>query len=193
MRRELETCGRSMRWYEWLVALLLLALAAGVRADVVYKCTDADGGIAYQTRMCAPGQHADSILIAPAPAYVPPPHYAIERRSNEARVREQPQSPRATPHETAYECHAADARVFYRLSGCPHSIAADAMASGRGLKSGRGGAKRNSGTTPVSARRISREEACRQIHRAGAIGRNGHEFDEAFSTYERDLGNDPCR
>jgi hypothetical protein len=181
-----------MRWYEWLAALLLLALAAGVRADSVYKCTDADGGIAYQSASCAPGQHTDSISIAPAPAYAPPPHYAIERRSN-ANVRQQPESRHAAPHETAYECRAADARVFYRLSGCPHSIAADAMASGREPNHGRGSAKRNGGTTQVSARRVSRDEACRQIHRAGAIGRKGHEFDETVSTYERDLGNDPCR
>jgi hypothetical protein len=195
MRRvEFESCGRSMRWYEWLAALLLLALAAGVRADPVYKCTDAGGGIAYQAVACAPGQRSSSIAIAPAPAYAPPPHYAIQRRSNDASVREKPESRRAPPRETAYECRASDARVFYRLSGCPHSIAADATASGRTANGGgRGGAKRNGGTTQVSARRISRDEACRQIHRAGAIGRNGHEFDETVSTYERDLGNDPCR
>jgi len=31
------------------------------------------------------------------------------------------------------------------------------------------------------------------MHRAGAISRAGHEHDEDVSTYDRNLGRDPCR
>jgi len=31
------------------------------------------------------------------------------------------------------------------------------------------------------------------MRRAGSSGRKGHEFDESISTYDRNLGNDPCK
>jgi len=34
---------------------------------------------------------------------------------------------------------------------------------------------------------------CRRLARAGSIGRAGHERDEIVSTYDRNLGRDPCR
>ena len=188
---EFQSCGRSMRWYEWLVALLLLVMFAGARAASVYKCTDAEGHVAYQHWGCAAQQQAGIIEILPAPAYAPSPHYTVAAHAGDENVRKQPSARRVTTQETAYECHASDGRTFYRLSACPHSIGADA--SGQNASHGKRGAKHGSGTTPVSSRRIAHEEACRQIHRAGAIGRNGHEFDEAVSTYEHDLGHDPCR
>jgi hypothetical protein len=45
----------------------------------------------------------------------------------------------------------------------------------------------------VSSSRIPRDEACREIHTAGSIGRAGHQHDENVSTYEHNLGRDPCR
>jgi len=40
---------------------------------------------------------------------------------------------------------------------------------------------------------VPRDEACQRIHSAGAIGRAGHQHDEDVSTYDRNLGRDPCR
>ena len=100
---------------------------------------------------------------------------------------------RAPQHasDTSYECRVSNGDVFYRHSPCPHSIAASndkRTSKGADKPSHDGGGKLS-----VSSHPVSRDEACAQLHRAGAIGRNGHEHDEAISTYERNLGHDPCR
>ena len=185
---EFEARGRSMRWYEWLLMLLLLGLAAGVRAESVYKCTDAYDGVAYQTQPCTAAQQQTMLAIAPTPAYAPSPQYAVEHSGKRA-PRRSTRVARAEPRQvTSYECRASDGEVFYRHGGCPRSIAATGSNS---RKRGRGRA--GGASVSVSARPIPRDEACVQMHRAGAIGRNGREHDEDVSTYERNLGNDPCR
>lgn len=186
---DFQARGRSMRWYEWVMMLLLLGLAAGVRAESVYKCTDAQGVIAYQARVCPAQQQETTIAIMPAPAHTASPDYAItknkpmqhayaERTSRQAVARSAPVS---------YECRVAGGQVFYRHSSCPHSVPKDA--GGNGKSRGRSGSQ----SLSVSAHAVAREEACTQMHRAGAIGRAGHQHDEDVSTYERNLGHDPCK
>jgi hypothetical protein len=58
---------------------------------------------------------------------------------------------------------------------------------------GKGAVRGGGATLHVSSQRIAREEACREIQRAGAAGRAGHEHDEVVSSYEHNLGRDPCR
>ena len=180
--------GRSMHWYEWLAGLLLLSLAFGVRAGSIYKCVDANGAVTFQDQICAALQAQSEVDIARAPAYAPPPKYAIDTRMQRASYREsRPQSRSA--HASAYECRASDGRVFYRLGACPRSLAAEGGGASHGKGRGRGG----SGTSvSVSGQPVPREEACMQMRRAGAIGRSGHEFDEHISTYDKNLGRDPC-
>jgi hypothetical protein len=189
-KTKFDAYGRSMRWYEWLAALLLLGLAAGVRAESVYKCTNAQGGVAYQAQPCSGSQHEARVSIDPAPTYTPPPQYAVERRSGNTSARRSTASRRPTGHEaTSYECRASDGEVFYRHGSCPHSITAkDDGARGRG----RGRGQTAKASISVSAHPIPRDEACTQMRRAGSIGRAGHEHDESISTYERNLGRDPC-
>jgi hypothetical protein len=191
---EFESCGRSMRWHEWLAGLLLLGLAAGVRAENVYKCVDAHGDVAYQASACTAPQAQSVIAIAPPPAHALSPHYVVEQ----PRAAPLTRTARATSrdrgsNETAFECRASDGRLFYRLGACPHSITADTTDVATKSRARNGGKSKSAGTTNVASRRIPREQACHEIHRAGAIGRDGHEFDEQVSTYERNLGRDPCK
>ncbi len=188
---DFEPSGRTLRWYEWLAFLLLFFLAAGVRAESVYKCTDAQGGVAYQTQACTSAQHEAVVEIAPAPAYAASPTYAVhddveERAARRGRSKAAPTSRNASASAQSYECRTADGQVFYRHASCPHSIAAQA-----GSASGRGHARAQS--VSVSGHRVGREEACTQMRRAGAVGRGGHEHDEDVSTYDKNLGRDPCR
>src|SRR5262249_37803960 len=111
---------RATRWYEWLLILLLLGLAGGVRAASVYKCTDGDG-VAYQSQPCAERQQASLIELAPAPAFSPSPQYAVERTSSEPPARATRGSRRET-EPMSYECRASDGQVFYRHAACPHSV-----------------------------------------------------------------------
>lgn len=183
--------GRSLRWYEWLLALALLALAAGVRAESAYRCDAADGAVTYQAEACGPGRSERRIAIDPRPSVVVAPDYAVAAPAKGA-AHEHAARTVARTHdgdERSYECRTSDGEVFYRHSGCPHSLPTPpASGNGHGTKSG--GAKTH---VAVSARAVPRSEACAAIHRAGAIGRNGHAHDEDVSTYERDLGRDPCK
>jgi len=185
---EWQAATRQARWYEWLLVLLLLGLAGGVRAATVYKCTDDGGGVAYQSLPCSAQQSEAVVPIAAAPAYARSPEYAIEH-TTQPRVRAA-YAARHEPQEMSFECRAADGQVFYRHASCPHSIACDASTMGSAShRTSRG----SGGSVPVSSSRIPRDEACRQIHAAGSIGRAGHQHDENVSTYEHNLGRDPCR
>jgi hypothetical protein len=175
--------GRSMRWYEWLAGLFLLGLAFGVRAGSVYKCVDAAGAVTFQDRSCAATQAQSEVEIDPAPAHAASPQYVVETHAQRTNYRES-HLPSRSEHGSAYECRASDGRVFYRLGACPRSLAAEGGAA-RGKSHG-------GNSVSVSGHTIPRDEACAQMRRAGSIGRGGHEFDEHISTYDKNLGRDPC-
>jgi len=176
---------RTLRLHEWLLLLVLMCLLGGVRAESLYRCTDAQGDVAYQQQPCAAAQETRVIPLEPARAPLPSPQYAVPREARQLTRDERVRARAEHRRDDAYECHTGDGRVFYRLAGCPRSVAAE---SGSASRRGRRG-----NSISVSSRPVSRSEACAQMHRAGAIGRSGHEFDETVSTYDRDLGRDPCR
>jgi hypothetical protein len=185
---EWQAATRQARWYEWLLVLLLLVLAGGVRAATVYKCTDADGGVAYQPLPCSTQQRESVVAIAAAPAYAKSPEYALERTAPASA--HAAHASRREPQAMSFECRASDGQVFYRHGSCPHSVAGDPSSTG---SASRRTSRSSGGTVTVSSSRIPRDEACRQIHAAGSIGRAGHQHDENVSTYEHNLGRDPCR
>ena len=192
---EWQPSGRTTRWYEWLAILLLLGLAGGVRAASVYKCTGMQGEVAYQSQPCAEHQQAKVIEIAPAPAYAPSPHYALEHDEAAPSTRTAARSRSSERRESApvsYECRAADGQLFYRHGSCPHSIPAGNAHSAKASAHGKGAGRGSGATVSVSAQRIAREDACHEIQRAGSAGRAGHEHDEVVSSYEHNLGRDPC-
>ena len=170
-------------------AAALCAASRAAHAEAVYKCRAPDGAVAYQDRACAGGAVESNVEIAPAPPAAPSPDYGRDtheaRRSAHATA-----APRAGARERrealSYECRAADGELFYRHDRCPGRITAD---SGSG-KRGRGGA---SSTYAVTSEALPRGEVCHRIAAAGSIGRAGHARDENVSTYDRNLGRDPCR
>jgi len=184
-----------MRWYEWLAALLLLFLVGGARAQPVYKCTDADGAVAYQDKACSAPQREQAVTMPPAPPPHASPQYALAPPPAAAPARDARGGSRrrrwADDEPMSFECRVSNGDVFYRHAACPKSIRASAPAAD---KAGRTHAASGSAAPlTVAARPIPRAEACAAIHRAGAIGRNGHEHDDTVSTYEHNLGRDPCR
>jgi hypothetical protein len=174
---------RTLKLHEWLALLALLFLCNGVRATTVYKCTDVDGGVSYQSTVCAPSQHATEIELAPVPAAAPSPHYALDP------IRAMPTHGRTlrsahSKAEMANECHTADGGVFYRLGKCPHSVAE---------KTDDHLGKTTSHSVSVSSHPVTRAMACSEMGRAGSAGRKGRDYDETISTYDRNLGKDPCK
>ena len=147
-KQDMDSSGRPLRWYEWLLLLLLMSLAAGVRAQAlfkvapVYKCTNTHGDIAFQDGPCATTKSEAVVDIAPAPAYAASPAYAIERRpQSTATARSRGESSPSREHDSSsvrfYECRATDGQVFYRHSPCPHSIASATTTWCCGSSSGR--------------------------------------------------------
>lgn len=189
-----DGAGRSMRWYEWLACLVLLLLAGGVRAGTVYRCIDSHGNMAFSDSSCAAGERAQKVDVAAAPTFSPSPQYALpgrDARESTPPLRRGSASAGRRQRETtavaarSYECRSVDGQVFYRHAACPHTIDAKSDGLGRGRA-----AKKK---VEVHAVRVSREEACAQMRRAGASGRSGHAHDEDVSSYEKNLGHDPCR
>jgi hypothetical protein len=173
----------TLKLHEWLTLLLLLLLCNGVRAATVYKCTDVDGAVAYQSTACASSQQASEIELVPVKPAAPSPQYALDP------VRAMPMRRRDvrlthTKAETAYECRTSGGNVFYRLGHCPHSIA-EKTSDSRDKNATHG--------STVTSHPVTRAMACSEMRRAGAAGRNGHEYDESISTYDHNLGNDPCK
>ena len=174
---------RTLKLHEWMAIFALLFLCNGVRATTVYKCTDADGGVSYQSAACTSAQHASEIELAPVRDAAPSPQYALDP------VRAMPMRGRTvrTAHaktEMASECRTGSGDVFYRLGKCPHSV---------NEKSEDRHGKSATHSTSVSSHPVTRATACSEMNRAGTAGRKGREYDETISTYDRNLGNDPCK
>lgn len=170
-----------------LLAVLCLALPiAGSAAPKVYRCAAGAGPAIYQDRPCADPARQRVIEFAPAPVADAP---LVDAARASPRPPSAPRTPKrkAMPRAevTSWECRAANGEVFYRHSRCPGSIPGNATGA-RGKRSGAGG-------VAVRAIELPRREACRRIRSGGASGRAGRARDETVSTYERNLGRDPCR
>ncbi|MDC8013905.1 DUF4124 domain-containing protein [Tahibacter soli] len=172
--------------------LLLLALSAAFdcAAAKAYKCTNEKGEIAYLQTPCPAGSEGGLFTFArePAVAAAAPAPETPKRKAPRAQRRMPTREPE--PALTSYECRVANGEVFYQHGPCPAAVVAVGSVK---RDRGRGRSATPAQMTAVSARMIPRQDACRRIHAASASGRAGHERDENVSTYEKNLGRDPCR
>lgn len=183
-----------------LIACVALCVCTRVaQAESVYKCRAADGAIAFQDRPCADARTGSVVEILPAPAPSPSPDYGrasrevVGRAHGASSARAGAKAPRGA---VSYACHASNGELFYRHGSCPMQITAhDGTGGGSHAPVGksRGRAGKTTQSVGVTAEALPRPEVCRKLASAGSIGRAGHEHDESVSTYERNLGRDPCR
>lgn len=171
-----------------LALLCALAPCAAGAAQKVYRCADAAGPASYQDRPCADPAHQRVIELATPPpasptaqATSPVPHAATAPRNSQRKAAPREAGPRAP--SMSWECRAANGELFYRHSACPATIPGKTQRGGRP----------ESVAVRVQAKPLPRRDACRRITAAGSIGRSGRERDETVTTYERNLGRDPCR
>ena len=165
-----------------LAAIALGAFAKHAHAESVFRCRGADGAVAFQDRPCADANAQSTVEIAPAPPVQPSPDYGVAN-VREPRIARARSSARAPREAVSFACHAANGETFYRHGSCPKQIAI----AGSGA---RGAASKS---VAVTAEAMPRADVCRELSRGGAIGRAGHARDESISSYERNLGRDPCR
>ena len=171
-------------------ALLLIActvVADIARAAPIYRCRQPDATLAFQDRPCVDAQQQREIELPPAPAAQPSPDYGIAKK---AAANSMFAHSRRTPthaEPVSWECRAAGGEVFYQHTHCPATIThTDAHPRGRGRTSAKT-------TLAVTSTPLPRAEACRRMQGGGAAGRSLRDHDQAVSTYERNLGRDPCR
>ena len=172
-----------------ILCAALFGFAHVAHADSVYKCRSTDDLIAFQDHPCLGTQSESRVEMQPAPPVSASPDYGRAPREEDApRTRGVPKirgqsADRREP--MSYECRAVNGDVFYRHGACPKQIT-DAGASTKG--------RTRSGSTAqtfaVSGQALPRSEACRRM---ASTGRSGHERDDHVSTYDRNLGRDPCR
>lgn len=174
-------------------ALMMCAASLGfahlAHAGSVYKCRSADDLIAFQDHPCSGTQAESRVELQPAPPVSASPDYGLaSREEGAARTHGLPKvrgQSRDLREPMSYECRAADGEVFYRHGACPKQIG-----NGGANAKGRSRSGDTAQTFAVSGQALPRSEACRRM--AGA-GRSGHERDDHVSTYDRNLGRDPCR
>lgn len=180
--------------YRFAMLCAVLLPAATSFAASVYKCTDAEGHIAYQAVPCA--AHLSSRVMTlrapPAAAAAPPVSDSAPSARPSRPARPKPRRPREATATSApsWQCRISNGEVFYQHSPCPDRVTASAELRDAATRGRRRGAP---AALAVSARPLTREEACRLIHAPSASDRAGHERDEDVGTYERNLGRDPCR
>lgn len=185
-----------------LLALMLLMIAVAAHAASVYRCVDAHGHLSYRDTPCVMQVRQRKLDLQPQPLIGAPGEHTA-RAAKAARHRDtkssRKRSTRRAPAKPkmSWECRAADGEVFYRHTHCPGSIPGDGVVrwqDGGDPPSGkRSRHRRNAwGAVPVHGKKITRAEACRRIHSAGAAGRDGHARDETVSTYDHLMGRDPC-
>ncbi len=188
-----------------LVAALIAASACGnVTAKRLYRC-DSGNSASYQDSPCAkpesqkvvghivveevPAEHASSwVSQAPAaPAASPPGSRQMPHQSSNpaALVREEPQS---------FRCVASNGAVFYRHDRCPSTVDHKTFHSAHYDRSTGNQVVTSTPTySTVTTEKVSRKEACREMGTIANRSRRDRNRDGAASTYERNLGRDPCR
>lgn len=185
-----------------LSALLLVTIATCAHAASVYRCVDPHGHLTFQDTPCAEQARQRKLDLQPQPLIGAPGEHAARvaatthHREAVTRSRKKPRhGARANP-VTSWECRAADGEVFYRHTHCPGSVSGDGTVRRGYAEKVSGSRTRNRqgawGRVPVHGEKITRAEACRRIHSAGAAGRDGHARDETVSTYDHLMGRDPC-
>ncbi len=178
-----------------ILVIVCLVLNPVASAQKVYKCVDSENHIAFQQTPCQPDQRESEVAIKPPPAPPPPPpsitepsrHRAISARDR-AEVLKWAASvapPAAAqvqskPVVQSYECTTVAGEVFYTHSPCPEWVV-DGSFGFRGA---------SPHVSSVTGKPISRVLACKKM-RSGA--RFASRLDQQTSTYDRNLGRDPCK
>jgi hypothetical protein len=193
---------RSNAWLTGLAwALSMWGIASCAHAASIYKCVGANCSLSFRDTPCAMHARQMKMDLPGLPLIDPgaPRHRVPARgRAPSTHARKGHSRARARPRTQpiSWECRADDGEVFYRHTHCPGSVQGDGVVRsrhGERTASGRARSRHDAwGHVRVHGRKISRAEACRRIHSAGAAVRDGHARDETVSTYDHLMGRDPC-
>lgn len=173
--------------------------AAGWAQTRVLKCVAADGSVSYVDARSCPGDATGEVQqlrehevtltreeIARAKSiertYRPPTAAEVEQRKRLAQLLAGAPEPDANASAGASSRRAAmsyrctlGSMTWYQHHPCKPPPELESQTQGG-----------------VEQEEISRDEACREIHRPGAILRRGSDMDERTDSYDRSKGKDKC-
>ena len=195
---------QRMKHFSLIAVVTAYFVCGTVNAQTVFKCVDAHGNVSYQGKPCPlaatqtqmelSGENAK--LAAPnaaapkgtrAAAQTPADSSAPVPPAGSATAATAADSPSSNAAAESWQCTASDGEVFYRHDACPGTITTTIT-----QVCGKRGCFDQTNIAQVSAKAIPREEACSQINARMVSDRAGHQHDQTVSTYEHDLGHDPC-
>jgi hypothetical protein len=180
-----------------LVTLLFLFSLDCYAGEVVYRCVPATGGATvYQSTPCGKNSEVVKIrkedqarlllramereaLVSPVSSFIP---VQTPRQPDP-----QSQSAISTSPAPSFKCLTADGKVFYRHDACPAAspvVVVTDVQTRRGIRQ-----VKTVDYVPVSSAPVSQEEACREIRKTSRSSK----MDQKYSSYDRNLGRDPCR
>jgi hypothetical protein len=95
----------------------------------------------------------------------------------------------------SYKCTASDGRVFYRHAACPPDLQIGKPFIGKTYAVDRfnGTVETSIRMARVTSEAVPRAQACAAINKLTASSRNGYELDDRVSSYDKNLGRDPCK
>ncbi len=169
------------KWFCTPFFLALVCYASRVTtiaAATVYRCVGTDGVVAFQDHACSPGGKQKMLDIVSHDSPVAIVAAEIEKPARTVRQQAVGARRQRAAEPTSFECRTNTGMVFYRHSRCPASLVDGTDSNGRSRR------------VMVSSQGMDRREACQRM-RNGA--RDGNQFDDKVSTYERNLGRDSCR
>lgn len=180
-----------MKTLIFLAALLLPGTAFG--GGVVYHCLSASGGAVYQDSPCSGKQ--EIVKVRPGPSGEAFAEATLRDLGHSAPRQFAPSTPDPVtprPQPISYECQSADGEVFYRHDSCPPALPKEEYHFFAGTQT----FDRYymvPAYVPVKSTPVTRSSACSTIYAIDASSRNGNDLDQRYSTYDRNLGRDPCR
>lgn len=175
------------------VLFLLLLIPCGAAAGTVYKCTDANGAVAFQSRPCADDKKTEEVAIrsAPEPPPLPPASAPDPPPIVDVPPPPAPLPPPRAPSEPVAEswrCSLENGEIWYQHRPCPRRLYAQEHLL---MSDGTLGPLVEV-SKPVGQRSVSRSEACKEINRPAAATRKGSSRDEKPDAYAKLQGEDPC-
>lgn len=176
----------------FLLAAGLLHSASAGAAEKVYKCRGPSGAAIFSDTPC--GKDAEEVEMAvqpspsaPPPQAVPAPAVAVDEGKPGAADPSPAIQAAVSSDYPAYKCFTPDGMVFYRHAHCPKNVAVTRLMYVGGLPT------ETPVYAPVEEIGISTKAACAAIYPIVDDHRFGNEYDERYTTMERNQGKDPCK
>ncbi|MGB8378994.1 MAG: DUF4124 domain-containing protein [Rhodanobacteraceae bacterium] len=170
-----------------LTAIFMLVPAGAAAEQTIYTCKSPNGTIVFADAPCGPKARLLVLHGGSPPHSLPMPSPAPAGMLESPSAAPPMVSPKPVPSESpAFRCTTPDGMVFYRHQHCPKAITVTRHRYVGGLDTP------IPGYTPVNEQGVSSDVACAKIHAVDASDRFGSDYDEHYTTYQRNAGDDPC-